>query len=429
MNFDVVIIGGGLAGLTCGIALQEQGKQCVIINNGQAAMDFSSGSFDLLGQWSDGRKVQDFAQNDTALLAQDSPHPYHLIGKEKVLEKAAQFEQLAQKLALSLSGSITQGNHFRVTPLGGLRPTWLSPNTVPTVQGTQPFTYQKIAVLGIEGYHDFQPQLLADNLSQQLPFAHCHITTGYLKIPQLDGLRQHSREFRSVNIAQFLEYRLDFDELVAEIQKAANGADAVFLPACFGLDTQDFFNSLKKATQLALFELPTLPPSLLGMRQHKTLIDYFKSLGGFMMNGDKVLRARVENRKVTEVYTRLHQDIPIKATHVVLASGSFFSQGLVADFDKIYEPIFALDIRENKAFHAQDRMSWTQERFSAPQPYHEAGVVIDAHCRAQKCGQFFENLYAIGNIVGGFNGIEQGCGSGVAIVTALVAAEQIGGQS
>ena len=72
MNFDVAIIGGGLAGLTCGIALQQRGKRCVIINNGQAAIDFASGSLDLLSrmpstQNGEGRAVENLKENITAL--------------------------------------------------------------------------------------------------------------------------------------------------------------------------------------------------------------------------------------------------------------------------------------------------------------------------------------------------------------------------
>ena len=398
MNFDVVIIGGGLAGLTCGIALQEQGKRCVIINNGQAAIDFASGSLDLLSRLPNGTFVKNIPENLTALSAQLPQHPYSIMGAERVLAKAQDFEKLAESLNLDLIGSSAE-NHLRVTGLGSLRGAWLSPNSVPTVQGETPFPYKKIAVLGIEGYHDFQPELLADNLTLNPQFAHCEVKTGFLNIPELDQLRANSREFRSVNIAQVLEYKLKFDDLVAEMKEAAKGTEAIFLPACFGLENQEFMESLRKATGLPLFELPTLPPSLLGMRQRIQLRHRFEKLGGLMMNGDSALKAHFH--------------------------GSFFSKGLVSEFDKIYEPVFHSDIIGVEGFNDTDRFTWTDHRFSNPQPYQSAGVAINAQCQVQKSGQFLTNLYAVGNVIGGFNALELGCGSGVAVVTALAVADEI----
>ncbi|AKO45443.1 glycerol-3-phosphate dehydrogenase subunit GlpB [[Haemophilus] ducreyi] len=424
MNFDVVIIGGGLAGLTCGIALQKQGKQCAIINNGQAAIDFSSGSMDLLSCLPSGQKVHVFCEAFAELSQQAPEHPYCLLGQHQVVAKVQQFEQLMQELGLV--GSHKQ-HHLRVTPLGGLRHTWLSPKSVPVIAENEHFPYRQIAILGIEGYHDFQPQILVDNLKQNAAFSHCDFSIGYLNIPELDYLRQNAREFRSVNIAQLLEHKLAFEDLVQEIKQAAGNAQAVFLPACFGLDDQGFFDSLKQATALVLFELPTLPPSLIGIRQHRTLRDQFEKLGGLLLNGDRTVSAEFGGDRVARIFTTLHQEESINADHFVLASGSFFSNGLVAEFERVKEPIFDLDIIGNKAFINSERASWTDKRFAAAQPYQSAGVAINHHCQVYKNGNLIPNLYAIGNVLGGFLGIEQGCASGVSIVTALTVAERVGG--
>ncbi len=42
-----------------------------------------------------------------------------------------------------------------------------------------------------------------------------------------------------------------------------------------------------------------------------------------------------------------------------------------------------------------------------------------------KVRSIFNNLYAVGNVIGGFNALELGCGSGVAVVTALAGSGEI----
>ena len=99
MRFDTVIIGGGLAGMVCGIRLAEAGKRCAIVSQGQSALHFSSGSFDLLNELPDGTKVD----NPMAAVGKVSAnHPYAKLGSEfayYVHEAKQQFLDLGIEVA------------------------------------------------------------------------------------------------------------------------------------------------------------------------------------------------------------------------------------------------------------------------------------------------------------------------------------------
>jgi len=411
MKFDNIIIGGGLSGLTCGIKLAEQGRKCAIVSSGQSAIHFFSGSFDLLGQVN-GEEVRNPIE---AMKNLADFHPYKRVGIGNVERLAEEAPHLLNRAGMTFCGEANQ-NHFVLTPMGTMKPTWLTLDDFNRFDQKDSFPWKKAVILNFSGFLDFHTLFIKDGLKK----LDVNAQIKNVSMKQFEVIRKNPSEMRSTNIAKVFDKGDALKEFAEKVNLLSEGFEVAILPAVFGLFNKKVTDDLKAKINKPVVLLPAIPPSVPGIRSQILLSQRFQELGGTFFMGDNVEEGTFENNRLLDIRTNNHGDIKLEADQFILASGSFYSKGIVATHDKLHEPIFGLDI-DGYA----DRSQWLDEKFFNDQPYMHYGVKADGYFRAMMKGQAIENLYVAGSVLGGANALKEGSGAGISLLTSLHVVEQI----
>ena len=309
MRYDCIIIGGGIAGLTCGIKCAGEGLRCAIISSGMSALHFSSGSIDLLGSHTGQDVVKEPYVELDRFIKENPTHPYAKCGGDTIRNAFSFFQAEANSQGLELCCN-KEKNHFHVTPAGTLKTTFLSQQSVFNKKIRDAFFKKpKIAVINIDGFRDFYPAVGRANLKKNRLFKDCEVITGSISLPGLKSNPKNPHEFRSIDICRIIESYADLTKIAERISSAAGDADIVGIPAFLGLNNyHTIIRRLREETGYIIYEIPTLPPSILGMRLDNALKNRYAELGGVFIAGDRAVGGKITDGVLEYIRTENHPE-------------------------------------------------------------------------------------------------------------------------
>lgn len=412
MKFNTIIIGGGLSGMTAAITLAKAGKRVAVINRAQNSLHFNGGSFDLLGYDAQGKAVEKPLE---AIKQLDKKHPYSKIGAEKIEALAAEAKQLLAEAGISTQGD-AKANHQRVTPIGGLKPAWLTLEGFVHTDASGKLPYKKVDIVNIKGYLDMPVDLLADGLMK----AGLEVAVRTISTPALEQARRSPSEMRASNIALVLANAEERQLVAQEINALDSKADVLLLPAVLGYKEASDAAELIRLVQKPLQFVATLPPSVPGIRITYQLRKRMQALGVTFIPADPVVKANYKGDKLESVETEKLAGTKFEAQNFILATGSFLSDGLQSNYETVTEPTLGLDV-----FGPGTHRDWSVDYLYDAQPYMEFGVETDEKFHALKGGKVLPNVWAIGSVLSGHNSVKLADGTGVSMLTALAVAKQL----
>ncbi len=411
LGYDTIVIGAGLAGLMAALGRVNQGERVMVLAKGQGATHWTGGSIDLLD-------AAEHEHNPAAAVEQvlqnGSEHPYKLVGMAGIEAAFDQFRSVCADAQYPYPGD-TRRNVLLPTAMGALRPTCLLPVSMIAGDSRQ-LPDGKGAALLIAGFHamrDFFPPLIAANLREQGIAA----AGAYLELPPSN----RQKDFNTVAFARLFEqpaFRADVGRQLRELVRQG-GYSHIALPAVLGLDhAAAIVADLQAASGALVFEIPTLPPSVPGMRLYNLLSQHLERAGARVQLGSWVLRAEGSNGRLETIYSEAAARTPAhRADRFVLATGGIIGGGLRGQASgEILETALGLPVQA-----PDGRGNWFDARFLNQQghPVFRAGIKVDEQFRPLDAAGnvVYENVQVAGTTLAGSDVIREGCLEGVALAT------------
>ena len=406
-HHDAVVIGAGLAGLTAALRLAEGGARVLVLARGVGATHLSAGTIDVLGY-----APERVEHPGEALAHLGDGHPYGLVGAGAV---AASVEWLKAVVADGSLGPYAyhgglEENFLLPTALGVPRPSAVVPETM---RGGDLRRTAPLLLVGFRGLKDFYPALAADTLRR---------TGRPARAVELDLVPEGRADVNSLGYARAFDSPRFRAEVTAQLLGRPRADERVGFPAVLGIaDPHGAWSDLERRLARPVFEVPTLPPSVPGMRLFAILRDALRRAGGRVILNAVVTGAEREGGRVSAVRVRIGlREERRGCDWVVLATGGFASGGLELDSRwTARETALGLPVAGVPAPG--------EERFSAgyldDHPIARAGVAVGPDLRPEG----HENVLVAGATLAGAEPWREKSGDGISLATGHRAAELVMG--